>query len=98
MIDTQEKIQLVFDTLSKIVIQKNEQYGDSAITPLGIFCKSANYQQIASRLDDKLLRLKNLDTNSAAFRDTVVDLMGYLCLLIISKGWENDIKKGLDDN
>ena len=73
--NTQEKIKLVFETVCKVVLKKNEQYGDSAITPLGIFCKNSNYQQIASRLDDKLLRLKNLDPNSAAFRDTVVDLI-----------------------
>lgn len=91
---TQEKIKLVFDTICKVVLKKNEQYGDSAIIPLGIFCKNTNYQQIASRLDDKLLRLKNLDPTTAAFRDTIVDLMGYCCLYIISKGWENDIHKG----
>ena len=95
---TQEKIKLVFDSVCSLVMKKNEQYGDSAITPLKIFCKSDNYNQIEARLDDKCNRLKNLKVDDASYKDTVVDIMGYLCLLIISKGWEKDILKGLKDN
>lgn len=82
--ETQEKISAVYDSLKSLVIYKNEKYGNSALEPLGIFSKNDSTNSILIRLDDKLQRIKNA---SELRKNDVSDIMGYLCLLCVDKGW-----------
>ena len=79
---TQEKIKEVGQEVIDLLIEKNESYGDSALKPAGIFATGNAVDNLSSRIDDKLMRIK-----SQGFRgygeDNVKDLIGYLILLKI---------------
>lgn len=80
---TQEKIKQVGQEVIDLLIEKNESYGDSALKPAGIFATGNAVDNLTSRIDDKLMRIK-----SQGFRgygeDNVKDLIGYLILLKIA--------------
>ena len=86
---TQEKIKEVGQEVIDLLIEKNESYGDSALKPAGIFATGNAVDNLSSRIDDKLMRIK-----SQGFRgygeDNVKDLIGYLILLKIALEDEND--------
>ena len=75
------------------LIEKNKQYGNSALEPVRIFSKADTGEQLKVRIDDKLSRLARGKGNT---EDTVLDLMGYLVLLRVSenRGGGNDGKQG----
>ena len=81
---TQNKIDSVFQSLSRLVQEKNRRYGDSAIKPLRIFSKLPEDEGIKIRLDDKLNRIINA---GEIRKNDAVDIMGYLCLYCVSKDW-----------
>lgn len=66
-----------------LLILKNKQYGDSALNPIGVFGDSNPIVSLGARMDDKLMRLRGLSMDAGAI-DTLYDLQGYLCLLIIA--------------
>jgi len=70
------------DQLKKMLLEKNQNYGNSALDPLRIFATSDRVEQIKVRIDDKLSRLKR---GSAAGEDVVNDLLGYLILLRVAQ-------------
>lgn len=65
--------------IKKFLLQKNKEYGDSAIRPKRIFSTSDNVEQINVRIDDKLSRLMNSELKVIS-EDTELDLIGYLIL------------------
>ena len=69
-------------TIAELLVQKNNAYGDSALSPVRIFSKADSVEQIKVRLDDKLSRLAR---GSEAGEDVILDLMGYLVLLRIAQ-------------
>ena len=76
----------VWDTLIGIffmLIEKNRKYGDSALNPARIFSKASNIEQLYTRLDDKLSRIKNAQDDED--EDVIADLIGYLVLLTIAR-------------
>lgn len=73
------------ESLKDFLIAKNALYGNSALEPLNIFSKS-NGSGIEQRIDDKLSRIKNSDKLR---KNDVVDLTGYLILLLIRQGWSH---------
>ena len=81
---TQGKIDAVFTSLSRLVQEKNRRYGDSAIKPLRVFSKLPEDEGIKVRLDDKLNRVINA---KEIRRNDIADIIGYLCLYCVSKGW-----------
>ena len=83
---TQEMIDLVCEELAKFLKSKNIKYGDSAMNPLCIFAKGDKADLISIRIDDKLNRIINSDELR---KNDIVDLAGYLVLLMISKDWIN---------
>lgn len=84
--DTQMKIHYVCDSIEKVLQTKNKKYGNSALKPLGIFSRNDSESSICIRIDDKLGRVRN----SAHLRkNDVFDLIGYLTLLCVQKGWTN---------
>lgn len=81
---TASKIMAVTDSLRKLLLVKNERYGDAALHPLGVFSKEGAANQICNRLDDKLSRIK---VSSEIRKNDVADVLGYLVLLCAQKGW-----------
>lgn len=86
MSKTQEKIEETLNSFKNMLLEKNKRYGDSAINPVRLFSKQPADEGIMIRLDDKINRIKNSDQLR---KNDVSDLMGYLTLLCISKGWTN---------
>jgi hypothetical protein len=75
---TQVDICTVCDELKELLLEKNRKYGDSALNPVRIFSRSDNLEQIRVRLDDKLSRLRNQQSDED--EDVITDLIGYLVL------------------
>jgi hypothetical protein len=65
------------------LLTKNEQYGDSVFSPIRIFSKVDQNEQIRVRIDDKLNRLVHGNDSIERDIDIVQDLIGYLVLLYI---------------
>jgi hypothetical protein len=77
------QVQLVLDSIEKMLIEKNHKYGNSALEPLGVFSKLSAKEGLLIRIDDKLKRIKNGSLEKDD-EDVVNDLIGYLVLLKIS--------------
>lgn len=77
-----EKILNVCLDIAEFLIEKNAAYGDSALSPVRIFSKASAEEQILVRLDDKLSRLAR---GSEAGEDVLLDLVGYIVLLIAQR-------------
>lgn len=84
--DNSEKFKLITESLCNLLTQKNKNYGNSALSPLGIFSKENSTSGLKIRLDDKLMRIKNC---SELRKNDIADIMGYLTLLCISEDWLN---------
>lgn len=90
--ETRDAIMSVMDGLRDVLLEKNRRYGNSALSPLGVFSKHISEKNDASvngmyaRLDDKLSRIRNADV---VRKNDVADIVGYLCLLCVKKGWVN---------
>lgn len=81
---TQTNIGRICAEISNLLIYKNIKYGNSAIEPINIFYKGDNENSILIRLDDKLSRIRN---NKDDIRvNDICDTIGYLVLLLVSKG------------
>ena len=78
MEQTQNLIRVVCDQIKRILLKKNECYGDSAVSPLRIFSTANAEEAINVRLDDKLSRL--MKGREYQTEDTELDLIGYLIL------------------
>ena len=77
----------VMNSLNHFLTVKNQRYGDSALNPLKIFSKfDEELGGIGQRIDDKLSRINNSDTLR---KNDVVDLAGYLILVMLKMGWED---------
>jgi hypothetical protein len=66
--------------LERLLLEKNEAYGSSALFPLGVFSKGDAIESLCARMDDKLMRIKNCGINDTT-EDTLSDLAGYIILL-----------------
>jgi hypothetical protein len=69
--------------IGKMLIKKNEQYGDSAHRPVRMFSKLDPQAGIRVRIDDKLSRLARGNDSIESDIDIVDDLIGYLIILKI---------------
>lgn len=85
--DTQVLIIKECENIKALLLQKNKEYGDSAINPVRIFSSCDTLEQINIRLDDKLSRIKNKGGKEIK-EDTVLDLIGYLILRRIATAKE----------
>lgn len=74
---TQAAIARVCDGLRDMLLEKNRNYGDSALNPIRIWSKADPVEGINIRLDDKISRLVR---GQAAGEDVERDLAGYLIL------------------
>jgi len=71
------------DELADMLIAKNQKYGNSALEPMRVFSRASPVEQILTRIDDKISRLRvaSLDEDE----DVVLDLLGYLVLLRVAR-------------
>ena len=74
----QEEIKNVCLDIAELLISKNKKYGNSALEPRRIFSKSSPIEQINVRIDDKLSRIANRQSDED--EDVEKDLIGYLVL------------------
>lgn len=72
----------VCNNLAWFLIDKNRSYGNSALSPVRIFSRSDNVEQLKVRIDDKLSRITN-GKNFVGDND-LDDLLGYLVLLKVA--------------
>lgn len=70
--------------MKDLLLEKNRRYGDSALKPENYFAEGKNDELIKVRIDDKINRIKNSKTLR---KNDVVDLTGYLILLMATKEW-----------
>jgi hypothetical protein len=75
----------VCQQITKMLVSKNEAYGNSALDPIRCFSKSNPVEQIRVRIDDKLSRLLRGRMTDKNEEDTVMDLIGYLVLLKVAE-------------
>jgi hypothetical protein len=76
-----EVSKILYD-IEKMLIFKNQKYGNSALEPLGVFSQLSPREGLLIRIDDKLKRIKN-GSLANDDEDVVNDLIGYLVLLKI---------------
>jgi hypothetical protein len=88
-----EKLDIKAKEILDLLKEKNKAYGNSALNPAKIFSQLDAIESLCSRIDDKLMRIKNKGIYDAT-EDTVKDLVGYLMLLLMAmedksdKEWE----------
>ena len=83
-LETKDHITLVCETVKTLLLEKNEKYGDSALSPARIFSRSDVVEQLLVRIDDKLNRIQKGAGLLASDEDVILDLIGYLVLLKIA--------------
>jgi hypothetical protein len=80
--NTEREIVTVCDDIKNLLIEKNRAYGNSVLEPSNVFAKSSALDQISTRIDDKLNRVKK--GHEYQGEDTIDDLIGYLVLYKIA--------------
>lgn len=88
----EDEIKAITDKVCKMLLEKNDAYGNAALEPLNIFSDGAASDSLRARIDDKLARIKNRGLNDDT-EDTLFDLIGYLVLLIIARKDEEEVKE-----
>ena len=73
----------VTESITDLLKEKNAAYGNTALSPLGVFSKLGAAEAIKARIDDKLARIANKGLNDDT-EDTARDLVGYLLLLLMA--------------
>jgi len=79
---TAEKIAAKCDGIREMLVEKNQKYGDSALHPVRVFSRGTSHEAIRVRIDDKLSRIH---AGVIDDEDTILDLVGYLILLLIAR-------------
>ena len=95
MVDTHTDIARVCDKVKQLLLQKNMQYGDSALNPIRVLSKAGPIEQILVRIDDKLNRIKQGNILGDD-EDVVMDLIGYFVLLKIAL--ERDVRASYNES
>jgi hypothetical protein len=99
--EAEKLIEKVCEDIKDLLLQKNRDYGNSALSPSGVFSKGDVFESLGSRIDDKLMRIQNVGVNDET-EDTISDLIGYLILykvaLIIEKDEEYKSEKEIIEN
>tara|TARA_R110001583_G_scaffold106276_1_gene254521 strand:+ start:1943 stop:2314 length:372 start_codon:yes stop_codon:yes gene_type:complete len=78
-----KKLDIKAKEILDLLKEKNQAYGNSALKPAKIFSQLDATESLCSRIDDKLMRIKNRGIYDAT-EDTVKDLVGYLMLLLMA--------------
>ena len=84
----QENITKVCMGMARLLIGKNEHYGNSALEPIRVFSNVDADVGLLVRLDDKLSRIKYASSNHKPLRrNDIADMTGYLVLYCVKQGW-----------
>lgn len=79
----EESLDKVLKDIRELLLAKNRKYGNSALEPIRVFSRADPVEQIRTRLDDKLSRLRNQQPDED--EDVIQDILGYLILLKIAQ-------------
>ena len=66
-----------------LLLDKNKKYGNAALDPIRVFSKADAKEQLLVRIGDKLNRIKQGNNLLKDDEDVVMDLVGYLILLMV---------------
>lgn len=80
----EKNLNTILNSIGKFLKEKNKRYGNSALEPSNMFFKGNSEEGLRIRIDDKLKRIKNSDVLR---KNDIVDLIGYLIILCITKKW-----------
>ena len=80
----EKNLNSILNSIGKFLKEKNKRYGNSALEPSNMFFKGNSEEGIRIRIDDKLKRIKN---SEVLRKNDIVDLIGYLIILCITKRW-----------
>lgn len=80
----EKNLNCILNSIGKFLKEKNKRYGNSALEPSNMFFKGNSEEGLRIRIDDKLKRIKNSDVLR---KNDIVDLIGYLIILCITKKW-----------
>ena len=94
MTEMRDKIIAVVEEIETTLLEKNAAYGNSALEPVRIFSSADPTEQLKVRIDDKLSRLAKGTNTHRVPEDTLMDLIGYLVLLVIAQRGETISTKG----
>lgn len=78
------KIARECDRIKAFLLEKNLTYGDSAGDPMRLFSNASPTEALLVRIDDKLSRVAR-GSGEYPGDDTVLDLIGYLILLRLTR-------------
>jgi hypothetical protein len=81
-INTEKEISRICKEIETLLIEKNRAYGNSALSPVRIFSKSDEKEQLRVRIDDKLSRFAR--GGEYPGDNDIDDLIGYLVLLKVA--------------
>lgn len=90
--EVQNAIECICDDISRMLVAKNRDYGNSALDPKRVFSAASPIEQILVRIDDKLSRIATLGVRGLGAEDTIMDLVGYLVLLKVALRAEGPAK------
>lgn len=85
---TEEKIVCVGLQAIRTLILKNREYGNSALSPLRIYSYSEQKNDMGSRIDEKLARIRKTrqDPEDRKYRmNDIADMIGYNMLISIDE-------------
>lgn len=68
--------------MKSMLLEKNRNYGNSAIHSMRVFNRASAEEQILVHLDDKLSRIAR---GEAGGEDVIIDTIGYLILLRVCR-------------
>ena len=89
-VTAQKLIEETCDEVKNLLLEKNRKYGNSALEPCRIFSKADSIEQINVRIDDKLNRILNRQSDED--EDVELDLIGYLVLKQVAKKIKNEME------
>lgn len=79
-----DHVDRVLARVRESLLAKNAAYGNSALEPCRAFSRADPLEQLNVRIDDKISRLQSGQPDN---EDAAWDLLGYLVLREIAKGW-----------
>ena len=84
----QNNITKTCEGMARLLVAKNQRYGNSALEPMRVFSRADPAEGILVRLDDKLSRIKYASNEGNLLRkNDIADMMGYLVLYCVKQGW-----------
>jgi len=89
MTQSQQDIAAVCDQIKELLLEKNRKYGDSALNPVRVFSQASPLEQLKVRLDDKLSRIRNAQSDED--EDVLTDLLGYIVLYKVALMQQNRV-------